>query len=228
MNRLTPDPNRQVPRRTYPVGLLLHDKLCVVVGGGEVAARKAEALLAAGARLRIVAPQMKDAVLAIPGIERVQAPYDESHLRDAFVVIAATDSRRLNRRIAAHARDQGALVNVVDDPDWCDFIVPAVLRRGDLSITVQTGGASPALARNLRRKIEDFLPEGIADFTAALGQLRGEIIAAIRHPKRRREVLEFLATDQALQLFRDHGPDALRHRALAVNPPEPPSKGDLL
>jgi len=208
------DRDQTKARRAYPVSLLLSDKLCVVIGAGEVAARKVEGLLDAGARVRVVAPAIGAVIpqLRDGRVECVRADYDASQLEGARVVIAATDSREVNERVSREARERGCLVNVVDDPELCDFIVPAITRRGELSIAVQTGGASPALARNLRRKIESVLPERVGEFVEAVGRLRSEVMREISDEGRRREVLEFLASDEAMAVFCQEGLTTLRGR----------------
>lgn len=200
--------------RAYPVSLLLSDRLCVVVGAGAVAARKVEGLLDAGARVRVVAPRIDPAISQLQDgrVECVCADYDASQLEGARVVIAATDLRDVNERVLRDARERGCLVNVVDDPELCDFIVPAITRRGELSIAIQTGGASPALARNLRRKIEAALPERIGEYVEAVGRLRGEVMRDVPDDGRRREVLEFLASEEAMALFAGGGSAALGRR----------------
>ena len=208
------DRDRPKAHRAYPVSLLLSDRLCVVIGAGDVAARKVEGLLDAGARVRVVAPVI-DAAIPQPRdgrVECVRADYDASQLEGARVVIAATDSREVNGRVSREARERGCLVNVVDDPELCDFIVPAITRRGELSIAVQTGGASPALARNLRRKIESVLPERVGEFVEAVGRLRSEVMRKVPDEGRRRQVLEFLASDEAMALFAGEGEEALGAR----------------
>ena len=197
---------------TYPVSLLLGDRLCIVVGGGEVGARKANALREAGARVRVVARKIDEAIRRVGGIELVEADYDPSHLMGARLVIAATDSRELNRRISDDARACGCIVNVVDDPDLCDFIVPAVMRRGDLSIAVETAGASPALARNIRQEIESLLPAWIGDYTKTLRRLRREVLRDVPGALRRRAIFEFVAGDDARDLYERCGEEALRRR----------------
>ena len=201
-------------RRAYPVSLILADRLCVVVGAGEVAGRKVAGLLDAGARVRVVAARIGPAIgqLRDGGVDYVQADYDASQLEGACVVIAATDSREVNGRVSRDARERGCLVNVADDPELCDFIVPAITRRGDVSIAVQTGGASPALARNLLRKITAVLPERLGEFVEAVGRLRGQVMREISDDARRREVLEFLARDEAMTLFAGEGAEGLRLR----------------
>ncbi|MFH0964169.1 MAG: NAD(P)-dependent oxidoreductase [Planctomycetota bacterium] len=203
----------------YPVGLLLFDRLCVVVGGGPVARRKAESLLASGARVRIVAAGLEPETAALAGVELVRETYRAEHLAGARVVIAATDSAEVNRQVARDAEAAGALANVVDDPGACDFLVPARLDKGALMIAVQTRGASPALAATLCRRIGAMLPEGIENFAAALARARDEVFARVPDPRRRREVLSHLGSEEALQLFEREGLAAFRERVKALLTP---------
>lgn len=137
----------------YPIQLQLKGRLCVVVGGGPVGRRKARGLLRAGARVRLIAAAP---VAAMPGHERLEIlrrAYREGDLEDALLAFAATDSRACNAAVATEARRRGIPINIADDPSASDFILPAVLRRGELSIAVATGGRNPALAVQLRDRL---------------------------------------------------------------------------
>jgi len=160
-----------------------------------VAARKVERLLECGAVVTVVARDLEDTLR-----ERVQAgqilhregEYDESCLAGAFLVIGATDREEVNERIAADGRARGILVNIVDDPRHCDFILPALLTRGSLTIAVSTDGKSPALARRIREELaERFGPE-YADYLELLGRLREQVIAAGRSSAENREIFTAL------------------------------------
>jgi uroporphyrin-III C-methyltransferase/precorrin-2 dehydrogenase/sirohydrochlorin ferrochelatase len=137
----------------------------VIVGGGQVALAKLEALRSAASSLRIVA---REAVPALQetaqkyGAELIIAPYQKRHLADARLVIAATDDAALNRQVHADAKAAGITVNVVDTPELCDVIFPAVVQRGDIQIAISTSGISPTLARSLKRRIEQLLPWNMA------------------------------------------------------------------
>ena len=195
-----------------PVSLLLEDRLCVVVGAGAVAKRKVLSLLEAGARVRVVAPRIDPALPEHERLQLLKEPYDPAHLADAFLVIAATDDPDLNRRVACDARRLRAIVNVVDSPADCDFIAPAVVTRGPLQIAIQTGGASPAFARELRKKIDAILPNDVGDFLTVVADLRTRLLASLPDPDRRRAILDFLGSDHALALFQTEGPQALEAR----------------
>ncbi len=162
----------------------LETKLCIVVGGGAVAERKVESLLAAGARVRVIAPAATDALttLARDGkIEWLPCVYRDGDLEGAFLVVAATDDAEVNHAVARQATTRGLLVNVVDDPAWCNFTAPAVVRRGDLTIAISTGGDAPALAGHLRAELEWQFGDEWSAYIEWLARLRGRIAA--RYPE---------------------------------------------
>ena len=137
--------------RYYPLFLDITGRKCVVVGGGNVAERKVERLLDCGARVEVVGKSLTPLLAAWNGEGKVvhrDADYEDSCLVGAFLVIGATDDGAVNGRVATDARALGIPVNIVDDPARCDFILPSIVERGDLSIAVSTGGRSPALAKN--------------------------------------------------------------------------------
>jgi len=147
----------------YPVNLKITNRLCVVIGGGVVAARKVGSLLFCGARVRVISPDVVDDIrqLAQAGkIELRQRNYARGDLQGVFLAIAATDRPDVQRQIADEAAGLSVLLNSADDPAVCDFQVPSKLRRGELLITISTGGASPALSKQIREKLEvEFGPE---------------------------------------------------------------------
>jgi precorrin-2 dehydrogenase/sirohydrochlorin ferrochelatase len=141
----------------YPISLKLKGRKCLVVGGGQVALRKAKALLEHDANVEVVSPTLCPELnqMTTDGAIRVtQRDYKTEDLQQAFIAIAATDNVKINKRVASEARRQGILVNVVDDPKNSDFIVPSYLKRGDITIAVSTSGRSPALARKIRSELE--------------------------------------------------------------------------
>jgi len=213
-------------RFAYPIVLDLAGRRAVVVGGGRVALRKARALAEAGARVSAVAPDFLPEFAEAAGVERIEAAYAAEHLEGAALVIAATDEEAVNRRVAEDARAAGVLVNVVDVPEQCDFIVPAQVRRGDLVVAVTTGGAAPSLARRLRQRLEaEFGPEWAA-YLEALRAARERILAEGRPPEVRRRLFERLTEPDLLEAARA-GPDALRRAIDAAvaegRSPDPPS-----
>jgi precorrin-2 dehydrogenase/sirohydrochlorin ferrochelatase len=162
----------------YPICLDLRGRRCVVVGGGTVAARKAEGLLECGAAVTVVAPVLGPVLKELLRAGRIAAklrPYAEGDLAGATLAIAATDEPAVNAEIAAEARARRVLLNAADDPPRCDFILPAVLRRGDLQIAISTGGRSPALARWVREDLERRLPAEYGELLALVAELRAEL-----------------------------------------------------
>lgn len=162
----------------YPVNLRLAGRECLVIGGGAVAGRKTEGLLAAGARVTVLSPVVTPrlAALAAAG-EIVHKPgeYRPGAIGKFFIVICATDDAAANATAAAEARRGGALVCVADDPEAGDFVVPARVARGDLLLTVSTGGKSPALAAQLRQELEERYGPEYGEYLALLARLRDEV-----------------------------------------------------
>ena len=155
----------------YPVFLDLDGKHCVVVGGGEVANRKARKLLQARAKVVVIAPDIGPELESV-AVEARRRPYEEGDLQGAFLAFAATDRREVNAAVVREAQQRGILVNVADEPSEGDFALPSTLRRGQLQVAVSTGGASPTLARRVRRRLEDLFGYEWAGLVAALQKAR--------------------------------------------------------
>jgi siroheme synthase-like protein len=164
----------------YPVFLEMKDRPCVVVGGGAVAARKVEGLLAAGARVTVISPELTPALAALKEegrLHHIARPYREGDLEGYELAVVATDDGAVNAEVAREGRSASGRiwVNAVDDPPNCDFILPSVIRRGDIVIAASTGGASPALARRLREELEAFLSEDYGPLAELLQEVRQEL-----------------------------------------------------
>jgi len=141
----------------YPVYIDISKRKCVVAGGGDVAERKVERLLECGARVVVIGNELTPNLEAMKNEEKISHipdNYKNDYIEGALLVIGATDRDEINERIYRDSKERGILVNIVDDPAKCDFIVPSVFQQGDLSIAISTGGKSPALARNLREELE--------------------------------------------------------------------------
>ena len=163
----------------YPVFLNIRDKKCVIVGGGEVAARKAERLLDCGAKVFIISPQLTPELAALKEkdiISHIATEYTGDLINGAALVIGATDDEKTNAAISLDARSKGIPVNIVDDPQKCDFILPSLVQRGDLAITIGTGGKSPALARYMREELESKYGKEYEIFLNILGNLRVKMV----------------------------------------------------
>ena len=202
------------PRFAYPIVLNLAGRRALVVGGGRVALRKAQTLADAGARVRVVSPRFLAVFRKDKRLECVAEAYGARHMAGAILVVAATDDETANARVADDARARGALVNVVDRPALCDFIVPAVLARGDLVIAVATGGAAPSLARRLRERLEkNFIGPEYAAYLKVMREVRARVQKCGLPEKVRRRIFERLSEDDILAAAR-RGMKTLR-RAVA-------------
>jgi precorrin-2 dehydrogenase/sirohydrochlorin ferrochelatase len=168
-----------VPDRLYPVSLVVAGKHCVVVGGGAVAARKIAGLVEAGADVTVVAPRICEEIRAMP-VEVVERPYRKGDIALAWLAIAATDDASVNQQVHADGRAARVWVNAADDPDACTFTLPAVVRRGPVTVAVSTSGHSPALASWLRERLADQLGPEIGRLAELLSEARDELKASGR------------------------------------------------
>lgn len=172
-----------------PIFLDIREQPCLVVGGGEVAARKSALLLRAGARVTVLSPALSaafDADLAAARITHLAAGFRDQDLEGYAVAIAATGDQAVNRAVAAAARARRIPVNVVDQPALCSFILPSIIERSPLIVAVSSGGASPVLARLLRARLESLIPAGYGRLAALAGAFRDRVKARFRPPERRR------------------------------------------
>jgi precorrin-2 dehydrogenase/sirohydrochlorin ferrochelatase len=168
--------NQRLPY--YPISLDISGKRCVVVGGGQVARRKVGALLAGGADIQVISAEPGPELAALEESGRIAVlhrHYRPGDLRKAFIAIAATDNSDINQQVVKEARQEAVLVNVVDDPENSDFIVPSCLRRGSVAIAVSTDGRSPALARKIRTRLEKEFGEEYASLVNLVSEVRAEV-----------------------------------------------------
>ena len=193
----------------YPIFLELSGRRAVVIGGGAVAVRKAQALLAAGARLVVVAERIDNMLTVLcrnKKAELIKSKYSKDYLAEAVLAIAATNNHQLNRRIYKDCQELEVLCNVVDEPELCDFFVPAVVKRGDLQIAIGTEGHCPAYAGHIRKKLEKIFTEEHGQFLAELQTLRKRIIKDVAEPADRKALLGELADDKSFEYFMENGP----------------------
>ena len=167
--------------RFYPVLLDIKDRLCLVVGGGEVGARKAKTLASCGARVNVISPEFSerfnDLNDAFDGISLIPKAFEPDDLSAAFLVFAATSDPALNLVIRQEAEEKGMLCNSSDGDDHGDFILPSVMHKGDLILAVSTCGKSPALARKIRRDLEENMGPGIEKLLCLMGGIRKKLLA---------------------------------------------------
>ncbi len=180
----------------YPLFLDVTGKECLVVGGGSVAERKALMLLKFNATVTVVSPKVtkKLANLADTGALRVlMRKYRRGDLDDAVVVFACTDDRDTNGAVREDAAEKGILINVVDRPKECDFIVPSIIRKGDVTIAISTSGVLPMASKKIRQAIEKTVTRDYVAYTRIIGALRRHLIDTVPDPSRRKAIMKDIA-----------------------------------
>ncbi len=189
----------------YPVFLNLTGRRVLVVGGGPVAERKVLSLLEAGAKVRLVSPQITPALRALVSKRRVtyrHRKFRKADVAGVDLVICATGDERVNRRVYALATARRLFANVVDRPALCSFIAPAVVRKGDVQIAISTGGRSPALAVRIKEEIAGLVGNEYAELLDLLAAVRPRVLARIRTPEERARIFHAIVRSPALDLLR--------------------------
>jgi precorrin-2 dehydrogenase/sirohydrochlorin ferrochelatase len=202
----------------YPMMMNIAGRRCVVVGGGKVAERKVASLLEAGAMVVLVSPAMTPMLSSMVKsgmIEHVSRRHRKGDLKRAFLCVVATNDRRLQERIWKEAKDQGVLANIVDSDEDCDFLVPSYFRRGDLVISISTSGKSPALAKRIRKDLEEQYGWEYEVLLKVLTWARPRILQEVKDPRRRRSILERSGHPELLVLVRQSDPESLPERVWA-------------
>jgi precorrin-2 dehydrogenase/sirohydrochlorin ferrochelatase len=197
----------------FPLFLNLSGRLGVVVGGGPVGWRKAQALLQGGAAVRLVCLEPSPTEEMDPSLEWITAPYQAGHLDGASLVLAAA-TPPINAQVVAEARRRGLWVNSATDPQQGDLFLPSVVRRGDMMIAVGTAGKAPALARAVRLLLEEQLDAAFSRWAELLAELRPIIQEMVPEPSRRRELLRRFCTPAWLERLRQEGPEPVRQAML--------------
>jgi len=181
----------------FPIFLKLAGRPCIVIGAGHLAESKIESLQSANARVTVIAPAATERIAAMAASGELtwnQREYAPGDLAGHFLDVDATNVPAVNRAVFAEAESAGILVNAVDDPPFCDFYFPSVVRRGDLQIAISTAGHSPALAQRLRKEINALLPLDTGDWLAELGNLRREVLQLEPLNQARKSLLHDLAS----------------------------------
>ncbi len=196
---------QSIKMRYYPIYLDLKGRRVLVVGGGAIAEGKAQQLVDAGALVRIVSPALADGLskLIEQGIIEYRAgEFVADDLNNVFLVISATDDQAVNETVAQAASSRGLLCNVVDQPVLCNFITPALVTRGDLQISVSTGGGSPSLTQRVKREVAALIGEEYGELLEVAAQMRAEVKQRIDGFERRKKVLHAFVESEALDLIR--------------------------
>lgn len=203
----------------YPVNLDVNGRNVLVVGGGGVGGRKVKTLLACGARVRVVShevtPQLRE--LADSGaITWFARGYRESDLAGMFLVIGATDDEPLNRQVSEDAHRLNMLCNIADRPASCNFILPAIVQRGDLVIAISTSGQSPAFAKKLRKDLEKQFGEEYREFLQIMGAVREKLLAEAHEPEAHKPLFETLIDRGLLARIKERDKDGIDRLFLEI------------
>lgn len=190
----------------YPIMVDIRNRPCTVIGGGAIAERKVAALLASGACVKVISPALtaKMREWSDQGqIAVLSRSYQEGDLADTFLTISATDSVNVNKAVALEANRRQLLLNVVDMPQLCNFIVPAVMQQGPLVIAVSTGGTSPAVARKVRQELEGMFGPEYGVFLTMLGKLREQVKNSFETQVERQQFWENLIESDLISIIAD-------------------------
>jgi precorrin-2 dehydrogenase / sirohydrochlorin ferrochelatase len=214
----------------YIACLRLKGRRCVVVGGGDVGLEKVEGLLACDAEVTLVAPEAHPALreLAQEGsIRWDRRSYESGDLEGCLIAIAATDTTEVNIRVFEDAERRAMLVNVVDVPPLCNFILPAIVRNGPLAVAISTAGASPALAKRMKREIAELFGEPYADLAVLLNDARGWAKGTLPTYQDRKEFFESIVNGDPdpIVLLRDGRADRVRDQIAAAQRAHAPVAG---
>ena len=195
----------------YPVFANIRNKPVVVIGGGEVAYRKIQDLLEAGALVKVISPEIHEDITRLhqnnnDSIEIINREYRQGDIDKTYLVIAATDTPEVNSAVFREAEEKCILFNSVDDPPNCSFIVPSMFRKGDLTFALSTSGASPAMAAKLRRICEQNIPENIDIILEALREARTALndLEELDSPARGRILKKIVNNDSLLNELLEH------------------------
>lgn len=205
--------------RYYPVNLDVKNRRCLVVGGGGVGARKVQTLLECGAIVTVVSPAIAGNLRKLADMGSLvlrQRSYRESDLDGMFLVIGATDNEELNRRISKDAHQRNMLCNIADRPEACNFILPAIVNRGDLVIAISTSGKSPAFAKKLRRRLEEEYGQEYADFLRLMGAIRKKLLSEAHEPEAHKHLFEHLINRGLIDMIRDRKTDEVNALLLEI------------
>jgi precorrin-2 dehydrogenase/sirohydrochlorin ferrochelatase len=203
----------------YPLFLELQGRRVLVVGGGIIAERKVESVLAAGASVTVVAPDITEALRKLAessAIHLQQRKFTVGDLEGVTLVISATNDSVAQEAIVSAARARGILINTVDQPELCDFIVPAIVRKGHVVLALSTSGRSPALAAALRLRLEGVITDDVARAADVLGKVRSEVHLRFADPDRRKQVFEAIVASGILDWIGECDDDAALARVRSI------------
>ncbi len=205
--------------RYYPVNLDIKGKSCLVVGGGAVGTRKVKTLVSCGAHVTVVSHMFTDSLRHLAKTTTIDLegrPYTPSDLDGKFLVIVATDDSAFNVRVSRDAEEVGILCNVADYPKACNFVLPAVVQRGDMTLSISTSGKSPAFAKWMRRKLESDFGEEYGEFLHLMGLVREKLLAESHEPEAHKPLFEALIMAGLLDTVKDGDMEGTDDRLMEV------------
>lgn len=174
----------------YPIMIDLKGKEITVIGGGKIAYRKVNNFLKFGYEVTVVSREFIEDFKKIENkIKIIKDQYSEKYIKDSFIVVAATNNKKVNESIGMFCRSNNKLVNVIDDQKLSNFIVPSCVKRGDLVISISTGGKSPSLASKIRKDLEIQYDDSYEEYLILLGELRVQILEKYNNPSIRKDLL---------------------------------------
>jgi precorrin-2 dehydrogenase/sirohydrochlorin ferrochelatase len=197
--------NHESQKHLFPVFVKLKDKLCVIVGGGKVARRKAKSLIECGATVNVISPLAEEQIkqwVSEGLLTWCEKKFSAGDLNKACIAFAATDDSEENKKVVEICNRKGIMVNVVDEPELCDFFVPSVIRRKSLAIAISTEGKSPLFAQRLRKELEQILTDEYGEFLDMLGEQREKVKQAEPDREHRKKIFEALVYSEILDLLK--------------------------
>ena len=198
--------------RYYPVNLDIKGRKCLVIGGGDVGTRKVTTLLECKASVIVVSREASEKLLKLAGlglITLIKRSYVVSDLEGMFLVICATDDEKLNRQVSRDAEKLNMLCNIADRPDACNFILPSIVKRGDLVISISTSGKSPAYAKKLRKDLEKQYGEEYGILIRMMGAIRSRLLRESHEPEAHKHIFEDLIEKDLVNMIRDNETDRI-------------------
>ena len=177
----------------YPINLELKDINITIIGGGDAAYRKCKNFLDFGKSVRVVSPKFIDEFELIKNdVELIYDEYKEEYIKDSFIVVAGTNNKEINKNIGIYCRECGKLVNVVDDIELSNYTVPSYVKRGDLLISISTGGKSPSLSSKIKKELEEKYDDSYEEYINILGEIRKKVIKKYKNISERKKILNSL------------------------------------
>lgn len=197
----------------YPMMLNIENKECVIIGGGDIAYRKILELIEYGASITLVSPSINEDIKVLvdnKSINYIQDIYDKAYVENTYIVVASTNDSRVNNQIFRDCSKRKILVNVVDDPKNCSFIVPSKIKRGDLTIAISTNGKSPTLSRSIREELEKKYDEHYEVFLNILGDVRQEVMRKVKDYSKKKEIFNAIMKEDYLTKLKLFGEEIVR------------------